>query len=111
MYKRVLISAVSLLASAVTLGAQAQPYGGRGPMPFGTMNLDGDGYVPSGESSQHRDTRMAARAAQDRLLRNASRAPTFESRDADGNRLLNAAEVTSGQQTGFAGRRESDQGI
>ena len=105
MYKQILISAVSLLAVAVTLGAQAQPYGGRGPMPFGTMDLNGDGYVSSGEFSQHRTTRMAARAAQGRLLRNAGQAPRFEHWDADGNGLLSVAEVTTGQQTRFAGRR------
>ena len=105
MYKQILISAVSLLAAAVTLGAQAQPYGGRGPMPFDTMDLDRDGYVSSREFSQHRDARMAARAGQGRLLRNAGQAPRFENWDADGNGLLSAAEVTTGQQARFAGRR------
>ena len=105
MYKRVLISAISLLTAAVTLGAQAQPYGGRGPMPFGAMDLDGDGYVSSGEFSQPRSARMAARAAQGRLLRNASQAPRFENWDADGNGLLSLTEVSTGQQARFAGRR------
>ncbi len=105
MYKHILISAVSLLAVTMALGGQAQPLAGRGPMPFGAMDLDGNGYVSSQEFSQHRNARMAARAAQGRLLRNAGRAPRFESWDADGNGLLNAAEVTSGQQTRFAGRR------
>lgn len=68
-------------------------------------DLDGNGYVSSRKFLQHRDARMAARAAQGRLLRNAGRAPSFESWDADDNGLLNAAEVTSGQQTRFAGRR------
>ena len=105
MYKRALISAISLLTAAVTLGAQAQPYGGRGPMPFGAMDLDDDGYVSSQEFSQHRSARMAARAAQGRLLRNASQAPRFENWDADGNGLLSLTEVSTGQQARFAGRR------
>ena len=105
MYKRALISAISLLTAAVTLGAQAQPYGGRGPMPFGAMDLDGDGYASSQEFSQHRSARMAARAAQERLLRNASQAPRFENWDADGNGLLSLTEVSTGQQARFAGRR------
>ena len=105
MYKRALISAISLLTAAVTLGVQAQPYGGRGPMPFGAMDLDGDGYVSSQEFSQHRNARMAARAAQGRLLRNASQAPRFENWDADGNGLLSLTEVSTGQQARFAGRR------
>ncbi len=105
MYKHILMSPVSLLAVTIALGAQAQPFAGRGPMPFGAMDLDGNGYVSSRKFLQHRDARMAARAAQGRLLRNAGRAPSFESWDADDNGLLNAAEVTSGQQTRFAGRR------
>ena len=105
MYKRALISAISLLTAAVTLGAQAQPYGGRGPMPFGAMDLDGDGYVSTQEFSQHRSARMAARAAQGRLLRNASQAPRFENWDADGNGLLSLTEVSTGQQARFTGRR------
>ena len=105
MYKQILMSAVSLLAVTIALGAQAQPFAGRGPIPFGAMDLDGDGYVSSQEFSQHRDARRAARAAQGRLLRNAGRAPSFESWDADGNGLLNAEEVASGQWTRFSGRR------
>ena len=105
MYKHIGLSAASLLAVTFALCAQAQPFAGRGPVPFAAMDLDGDGYVSSREFSQHHDARMAARAAQGRLLHNADRAPRFENWDTDGDGLLNAAEVTSGQQTRFAARR------
>jgi len=99
MYKRTLIAAVSVFAAlAATLDAQAQGYAGRGPMPFGAMDLDADGYVSSQEFYRHREARMAARAAQGRLLRNAGQAPRFEDWDMDGDGLLSPAEVSSGQQ-------------
>jgi hypothetical protein len=105
MYKRILISAFSVLAVATTLSAGAQPFGGpRGPVSFGALDLDNDGYVSTQEFSQHRETRMAPRAAQGRLLRNAGQAPRFERWDANGDGLLSPAELTSGQQARFAGR-------
>ena len=104
MYKRILISAFSFLAVAAALGAQAQSFAGRGPMPFGAMDLDGDGYVSSQEFSRHRDARMATRAAQGRLMRNAGRAPRFENWDTDSNGLLSPEELATGQQARLAGR-------
>jgi len=105
MYKRILISAFSVLAVATTLSAGAQPFGGpRGPVPFGTLDLDNDGYVSTQEFSRHRATRMAARTAQGRLLRNAGQAPRFERWDTDGDGLLSRAELINGQQARFAGR-------
>lgn len=105
MYRKFLISTVSFLALAASLSSQAQPFGGqRGPIAFGAMDLDGDGYVSSQEFSQHRDTRMATRAAQGRLLRNAGQAPRFESWDTNGDGQLSRTEVATGQQARFAGR-------
>jgi hypothetical protein len=105
MYKRIVISAFSVLALATTLSAGAQPFGGpRGPVPFGALDLDNDGYVSTQEFSRHRETRMAARAAQGRLLRNAGQAPRFERWDTDDDGLLSAAELTNGQQARFAER-------
>lgn len=74
-------------------------------MAFGAVDLDGGGYVSSVEFSEHRDARMAGRAAQGRLLRNAGQAPRFESWDLDGNGLLSQSEVATGQQARFAARR------
>jgi len=105
MYRQILISTVSLMALAAALSTQAQPLGGpRGPVSFGAMDLNGDGYVSSQEFSQHRTARMAARAAQGRLLRNAGQAPHFESWDADDNGLLSRAELRTGQRMRFIER-------
>jgi hypothetical protein len=95
---------VSLLALAAALSAQAQPFSGRGPVAFGAMDLDGDGYVSPAEFSRHRDARMAERAAQGRLLRNAGRAPLFESWDENGDGRLSRGEVSTGQRARFANR-------
>mgnify|MGYP003573384354 CR=1 FL=1 len=105
MYRQTLILTVSLMAIAAALGAQAQPFGGsRGPLSFGALDLDGNGYVSSQEFSQHRTARMAARAAQGRLLRNAGQAPSFESWDADDNGLLSRNELRTGQRMRFIQR-------
>jgi hypothetical protein len=105
MFKRTLIPACSLLAISAAFAAQAQPFGGpRGPVSFGVMDLDNDGYVSAQEFSQHRDVRMAERAAQGRLLRNAGQAPRFASWDLDGDGRLSRGEVVTGQQARFAGR-------
>jgi hypothetical protein len=95
----------SLLALAATLGVQAQPYPGRGPMAFGALDTDGNGYVSSEEFAQHRTQRMAARAAQGRLLRNAGQAPGFARWDANGDGQLSATELTSGQEARWAARQ------
>jgi len=105
MYKRILLSTLSLLAVIAALGAQAQPFGGpRGPMAFSSLDLDGDGYVSSQEFSQHRDARMAERKAQGRLLRNVGQAPRFEKWDTDGDGRLSSAELMAGQEARYAAR-------
>ena len=105
MSKRTLIFAFSLLALSAAFAVQARPFGGpRGPMPFDVMDLDNDGYVSTQEFAKHRDTRMAARAAQGRLLRNAGQAPRFASWDLDSDGRLSRSEVGAGQQARFAGR-------
>jgi hypothetical protein len=106
MSKRILILALSFVTTAAAFTLQAQPFGGpRGPMSFGVMDLDNDGYVSTQEFSQHREARMAERAAQGRLLRNAGQAPRFARWDLDSDGRLSRSEVTAGQQARLAGRR------
>jgi hypothetical protein len=105
MCKRILMLAFSLLATAAAFTVQAQPFGGpRGPVSFGVMDLDNDGYVSTQEFSQHRDMRMAARAAQGRLLRNAGQAPRFARGDLGSDGRLSRSEVAAGRQARLAGR-------
>ena len=91
--------------------AQAQPaFAGRGPVSFAAIDTDHDGQITAAEFAQHRAQRMAARAAEGRLMRNAAQAPTFESLDTDGNGTLTPAELTAGQQARFAARGQGPGG-
>jgi hypothetical protein len=103
--KSTLSMLASLLALAATLGAQAQSYPVRGPMAFGALDTDADGYVSSGEFARHHTQRMATRAAQGRLLRNAGQAPGFARWDTDRDGQLSPAELTGGQQARWAARQ------
>lgn len=107
-HKRFLTSAVLLSALGATLGAaglaSAQPPGGRGPVPFGAIDLNDDGVISAQEFTDHRGQRQAARAAQGRPMRNAGQAPRFEDWDKDGDGLLTPQELTEGQQARFAAR-------
>ncbi len=85
--------------------AQAQaPAAPRGPMSFNALDLNHDGRVSADEFGQHRAERIAARAAQGRLLRNASGAPSFAAWDGDHDGYLDANELRRGQQARLAGR-------
>jgi hypothetical protein len=97
------------VAAGATLAAaplvQAQPWGGaRGPVDFDTIDTDHNGVVSAAEFAQHRALRMAARAAEGRMLRNAGQAPSFESLDRNGNGGLEPDELPRGSQGRFAAR-------
>jgi hypothetical protein len=100
-----------LLILAATAGAalgaatlvQAQPWAGpRSPVDFDTIDTDHNGVVSTAEFAQYRAQRMAARAAEGRMMRNAGKAPTFESLDRDGNGVLEPDELPRGPQGRFA---------
>jgi hypothetical protein len=92
------------LAAPGLLSAQPMP-GGRGPVPFGAMDLNDDGAISAQEFAEHRAQRQAARAAQGRPMRNAGQGPRFEDWDQDGDGLLTPQELAEGQQARFAARR------
>lgn len=103
--RRVILTAAAGAALAATTLVQAQPWGGaRGPVDFDTIDTDHNGVVSAAEFAQHRAQRMAARAAEGRMLRNASRAPSFESLDRNGNGVLEPDELPRGPQGRFAAR-------
>jgi hypothetical protein len=85
--KLVLPASLALL----TLGAvQAAP---PGPPPFGYFDLDGDGKVTEQEFNTARANRMAERARQGYLLRNARRHPVFAQLDRDADGYLTPQEL------------------
>jgi hypothetical protein len=108
-HNRFLTFAALLCAMGATIGASglasAQPLpGGRGPVPFGAMDLNDDGVISAQEFAEHRTQRQAVRAAQGRPMRNAGQAPRFEDWDGDGDGFLAPEELARGQQARFAAR-------
>lgn len=103
--RRVILAAAAGATLAAATLVQAQPWGGaRGPVDFDTIDTDHNGVVSAAEFAQHHAQRMAARAAEGRMLRNAGRAPSFESLDHNGNGVLEPDELPRGPQRRFAAR-------
>ena len=103
--RRVILAAVAGATLAAATLVQAQPGGGaRGPVDFDTIDTDHNGVVSATEFAQPRAQRMAARAAEGRMLRNAGQAPSFESLDRNGNGGLEPDELPRGSQGRFAAR-------
>ena len=103
--RRVILAVAAGATLAAATLVQAQPWGGaRGPVGFDTIDTDHNGVVSAAEFAQHRAQRMAARAAEGRMLRNAGQAPSFESLDRNGNGVLEPDELPRGPQGRFAAR-------
>ena len=100
---------LALLATTGLVAAQPA-FGPRGPVPFASVDTDGDGYVTSQEFQQHRAERMPARAAQGRLLRNAGQAPVFTAWDSDADGRLSRDELAAGQQARLQTRWQQPMG-
>lgn len=109
-HNRFLTAAALLCAMGTAIAASglasAQPLpGGRGPVPFGALDLNDDGIISAQEFAEHRAQRQAARAAEGRPMRNVGQAPRFEDWDLDGDGFLAPEELAQGQQARFAARR------
>lgn len=101
------LATASIIALLCATAAAAQPGAASrwaGAPPMTVMDRDGDGLVSADEFALHRAERIAARAAEGRMLRNAGNAPVFEDWDLNADGLLSAAELDSGRQARFAAR-------
>ncbi len=97
-HNRLLNAAALLCAMGASIAASglasAQPLpGGRGPVPFGAVDLNDDGTISAQEFAEHRAQRQAARAAEGRPMRNVGQAPRFEDWDLDGDGFLAPEEL------------------
>ena len=94
-----LIAAMSL-AGAVSASAQDMQQGmGKGhnmPM-FSDCDLNGDGVIVAEEFYEARSKRMAERAAEGRMMKNAANAPSFESIDTNGDGEISPGEFDAHQ--------------
>ena len=87
---------LGLLGLAIsTLLAQDLP--DRGPVPFATYDINGDGYVSQKEFYDIRDARMQQKATAGMPMRNAANAPDFSALDKDKDGKLSELELLRGQ--------------
>lgn len=90
-------------AMAVAAGVAASPgeydrddyYERRGPMPFGVLDLNGDGKVTADEHAQVRRERRALRAERGYPMRRAPDAPDFSRIDRDASGAISPDELSA----------------
>ncbi|MGB1262766.1 MAG: EF-hand domain-containing protein [Cognaticolwellia sp.] len=70
----------------------------RGPIPFSSYDQDGNGLISEPEFNQIRSERMAIKAKQGRMMKNASNAPLFAYFDQDSDGQITEQELQNGQQ-------------
>lgn len=97
---------VSILGVA-SISAVSTELSARGPIPFATYDQNGNGFISEQEFTLVRSERMAAKAAQNRAMKNAGNAPSFSSFDEDKNGKLTEQELVAGQQAQMQNRREN----
>lgn len=71
----------------------------RGPIPFSSFDRDGNGSINEEEFYAVRGERMAARAAEGRMLRRAAQAPGFTDVDLNGDQAISREEFAEHQAT------------
>ncbi len=87
-----------LVGASTTFSAHSTELPKRGPIPFATYDIDGDGFISKNEFQTIRAQRRAARAANKRSTRNASNSSRFSKTDLNGNGQLSRDELAARQQ-------------
>ncbi|KHF24981.1 hypothetical protein [Solemya velum gill symbiont] len=99
------VSLALLLGTASVPYVQSAQTPMRGPIPFESFDRDGNGAISEQEFYSVRGERMAARAAQGRMLRRAAQAPSYEDIDLNGDKVISREEHAEHQATHCARRR------
>lgn len=90
-----LVVASSLSVMSTAIFAQDLPV--RGPIPFSSFDINGDGSVSEKEFKDTRAVRITQRKSQGLPMRNASNAPDFSVLDTDNDGKLTKVELLEGQ--------------
>ena len=94
-----------LLASAAAVTyAQSIEVPSRGPIPFESFDRDGNGSISEEEFYAVRGERMAARAAEGRMLRRAAQAPSYSDIDLNSDKAISRKELSEHHATHCMGR-------
>jgi len=104
--KKLYMSIIATILSGTALFVAAQGFNiqQRGPAPFSAYDQNSDGAITIEEFDSFRQKRRAARAAEGRMMRNASNAPSFADLDTDNNGKISQEELTIGQQAQMQNR-------
>lgn len=76
----------------------------RGPIPFANYDSDGNGFITEQEFTQVQSERMATKVAQNRPMKGAGNAPSFDAFDEDHDGQLTEEELIAGQQAQMQSR-------
>ncbi|MDT8386702.1 MAG: EF-hand domain-containing protein [Thiogranum sp.] len=93
-----LAAAVAMVVAVSSVLAQDEPMPPAGPVPFATLDQDGDGYINQKEFTHMRDERVRMRTEAGRMMRNMGNAPEFGDIDGDGDGRVSQQEYQQHQQ-------------
>jgi hypothetical protein len=96
---RSLAVACTLALASGQLAAADAELPARGPVPFDSMDSDGDGFVSQEEFTHMRTQRLQQRSEQQRMMRNMGDAPDFGDIDSDGDGRVSRQEMQEHQRS------------
>lgn len=100
-----------LVGVAVASNVCASELPPQGPIPFETYDTNKDGFISKEEFEKTRELRLKqSKEQKDRMMRNVSKAPTFESIDTDGDGKISKVELLESQMKQFQDRKNSCRG-
>lgn len=93
--------------SAGAISAVSAELPTRGPIPFTSYDLDGNGFITEQEFNQLRSKRAAEKTVQGGAMKRVGNAPSFSAFDKDNDGQLTQQELATGQQIQVQNRRSS----
>ena len=106
-----LAAALALIFTSGTALAEQSQIPSSGPVPFATVDSDGDGYISEKEFTHMRNERVRMRTEEGRMMRNMGNAPQFGDIDTDGDGRISQEEYQHHQQIRMEQRMQQRGGM